>query len=318
MWIALIVLVGLAVLGLMEAGYHALRFVVERRSRDLRRRLQAGSTPAPLDATLLRQGRYSSFPALDAWLAEQEWARRIEHLLEQADSGLTVGQFVALTAIGFVAGATGGALLAWRIAVVLAPILAAVPTLHLLLARRRRSAALSAQLPEALEMMARSLRAGHALTASFQLVATEMPEPISVEFARAYEQQRLGMSLERAVREMAARAPGNGDLKIFAVSAVIQKETGGNLAEILDGIARTVRERYRFFGKLRALTAESRASAWVVSLTPVGIALYLVALQPNYMVRLVDNPFGQTLLMTAVMAWASGAIWFNRLTKFDF
>jgi tight adherence protein B len=167
-------------------------------------------------------------------------------------------------------------------------------------------------------MMARSLRAGHALTSAFQLVATEMPEPIAVEFARAYEQQRLGMSVERAVREMAARAPRNGDLKIFAVSTVIQKETGGNLAEILDGIGRTVRDRYRFFGKLRALTAEARASAWVVSLTPVALALFLSVTQPGYMRALVTDPLGHQILAGGIVAWVLGAVWFQKLTRFDF
>jgi tight adherence protein B len=145
-----------------------------------------------------------------------------------------------------------------------------------------------------------------------------MPEPIAIEFARAYEEQRLGMPLERAVREMAARAPSNGDLKIFSVSTVIQKETGGNLAEILDGIAHTVRERYRFFGKLRALTAEARISALIVSLLPLAMALFLVVSQPAYMVRLVDNAMGRTILAGGIAAWLVGAVWFHRLTRFDF
>jgi tight adherence protein B len=318
MRVALIVLVSLALVGLMEAAYHAFRFVTERRGRELRRRLEASSGAPVLDASLLRQGRYSSIPALDAWLSAQPWARRVEHLLEQADSGISVAQLVALCALGLAAGATGGALLGVGPALLLALLGGAVPPVIPLVARERRSRMLSEQLPEALDMMARSLRAGHALTSSFQLVATEMPEPISVEFARAYEQQRLGMPLERAVREMAARAPRNGDLKIFAVSTVVQKETGGNLAEILDGIARTVRERYRFFGKLRALTAEARASAWIVSLLPLAIALFLLVTQPEYMAKLVDNPLGLTLLTLGLAAWALGAVWFQRLTRFDF
>lgn len=126
------------------------------------------------------------------------------------------------------------------------------------------------------------------------------------------------MPLERAVREMAARAPSNGDIKIFAVSTVIQKETGGNLAEILDGIAHTVRERYRFFGRLRALTAEARISALIVSLMPLAMALFLVVSQPSYMVRLVDNPMGRSILAFGLCAWVVGVVWFQRLTRFDF
>ena len=94
--------------------------------------------------------------------------------------------------------------------------------------------------------------------------------------------------------------------------------TGGNLGESLDGIATPVRDRYRFFGKLRALTAEARASAWVVSLTPLGIAAFLAVSQPAYMGPLITDPLGRSILSAGVVAWLSGALWFQRLTKFDF
>jgi tight adherence protein B len=317
MRIALIVLTSLAVLGLLEAAIQALGYVSDRRSGDLRRRLQAHEGPLPLDSILLRQGRFSSIPSLDSWLSGQRWARRIEHLLEQADSRMTVAQLCVFSLLGGVVGAASSWWLGLAGLAIAGAALVA-PFLLLIAARERRSRVLSEQLPEALDMMARSLRAGHALSSAFQLVAEEMPEPISVEFARAFEEQRLGMPLERAVREMGARSPSNGDLKIFAVSTVIQKETGGNLAEILDGIATTVRDRYRFFGKLRSLTAEARVSAWLVALMPLGIAAFMVVSQPSYMVKLVDNPMGQTILAVGVGAWILGTVWFERLTRFDY
>lgn len=315
---ALVVATALALLGMLEAAYHLARYLGERRGREIRRRLRSDAGPTPLDASLLRQGRFAALPVLDGWLAGQGWARRLEVLLEQADSRMTVAQLCAFSLLGAFAGALSGFWLGQGAAIGLAVLGLAAPPLAAVGARERRSRALSEQLPEALDMMARSLRAGHALTSAFQLVATEMPEPISIEFARAFEQQRLGMPLERAVREMAARAPSNGDLKIFAVSTVIQKETGGNLAEILDGIASTIRDRYRFFGKLRALTAEARTSAWVVSLMPLAMAAFLVLSQPTYMVRLVDNEMGRAILAGGIAAWIGGAVWFQRLTRFDF
>jgi len=315
---ALVVLTSLALLGLLEAAFQALRYLSDRRSRELRRRLQAHEGPLPLDSNLLKQGRFSTIPSLDSWLAGQRWARRMEHLLEQADSRMTVVQLCAFALLGAFVGALSGFWIGPLAGLGLACVGLAAPFVILLAARERRSRLLSEQLPEALDMMARSLRAGHALSSAFQLVADEMPEPICVEFARAFEEQRLGMPLERAVREMGARAPSNGDLKIFAVSTVIQKETGGNLAEILDGIAATVRDRYRFFGKLRALTAEARVSAWLVALMPLGLAAFMVFSQPKYMVRLIDNPLGQTILAFGVGAWILGTIWFERLTRFDY
>ena len=315
---ALVVVLSVALLGLLESAYHGVRFLSERRGRELRRRLQAGGVTIPLDSALLRQGRFASLPALDRWLSTIAWARRIEHLLEQADSRMTVAQFLTFSILAAIPGIIASPWIGVGAGLALALLGTSVPATVLLRARARRSRQISEQLPEALDMMARSLRAGHALSSAFQLVATEMPEPISVEFARAFEEQRLGVALERAVREMAARAPQNGDLKIFAVSTIIQKETGGNLAEILDGIATTVRERYRFFGKLRALTAEGRMSAWFVSLMPVAITAILAFTQPGYMTRLVDNDLGRLILAGGVGAWVVGVFWFQRLTQFDF
>ena len=115
--------------------------------------------------------------------------------------------------------------------------------------RGQRSRRLSEQLPDALEMMARSLRAGHALSSAFKMVATEMPTPVSIEFGRAFEAQELGMPFEKAVGDMTRRAPDNQDLKIFALSVIVQKETGGNLVEIIEKIADTVRNRVQVPGQ---------------------------------------------------------------------
>jgi tight adherence protein B len=314
---ALIVLVSLAVLGLAEGAFHGLRFISDRRGRELRRRLESSGKPLATDALVLRQGRFSSIPSLDAWLSAKPWARRAEHLLEQADSRMTVVQFLGISALGLLGGALSGVWIGGFGAFV-GLVAGAAPLALLRAARERRSRLLSAQLPEALDMISRSLRAGHALGSAFQLVASEMPEPISVEFARAREEQHLGMSLARAVREMAARSPSNADLKIFAVSTVIQAETGGNLAEILDGIGRTVRERFQLHGKVRSLTAEARLSAWFVALMPLLLAGILMAMQPDYMTRLVDTAMGRSILAFGTASWLAGVVWFQRLTHFEF
>lgn len=318
MKLLLVAMLSLALVGLGEAALQGGRFLSDRRGRELRRRLRSTSGPVTLDAELLRQGRFATIPSLDAWLSTQPLARRLEHLLEQADSRLTVAQLLASSAIAALSGALCGFWAGLASGLLLACAGGAAPTLLLIVARERRGRLLSEQLPEALDMMARSLRAGHALGSAFQLVASEMPEPISVEFARAYEEQRLGKPLELAVRAMAARAPSNGDLKLFAVSTVIQKETGGNLAEILDGIAHTVRERFKFFGKLRSLTAEARISAVIVSLMPLLMAAFLVITSPSYMAQLVTEPMGRMILAFGIGAWILGAAWFQKLTRFDF
>src|SRR4030095_15369250 len=170
------------------------------------------------------------------------------------------------------------------------------PVFIVVIIRQQRSLKLSEQLPDALDMMSRSLRAGHALPSSFKLVATEMPPPVSIEFARAFEEQNLGMPFERAVVQMTKRAPNNADLKLFAVSVIIQKETGGNLVEIIEKIAETIRSRYRFYGKLRALTAEARVSAWVIGALPFVAGLATFVVNPVYMSLLFTSPLGKMFL----------------------
>ncbi len=319
MRVALVALVSLAILAALEAGFYALRYLADRRALDLRRRLQAIGASAVLDAKLLRRGRVATNAAIAAFLRPLPGTERLARLLEQSDSRMTVAQLLGVSVLCAAGGEAAALLLLhgplWLVA---APVVCVtLPVLGALAARERRSQKLSEQLPDALDMMARSLRAGHALPAAFQVVAGEMAAPISIEFARAFEEQKLGVTLERAVQGMSGRAPGNGDLKIFAVSAVIQRETGGNLAEILENIAATIRERYRFFGKLKALTAEGKASGIVLGALPIGVGLLLSALNPAYLARLFDNAKGQMILAASIVSWIAGVLWIHRLTKME-
>jgi tight adherence protein B len=188
----------------------------------------------------------------------------------------------------------------------------------LLRARSRRSKVVSEQLPEALDMLARSLRAGHALSGAFETVAKEMPAPIAVEFGRVFEAQRLGIVLEDALLQMCGRVPRNGDVKMLSVSVTIQRETGGNLAEIFSNLAATIRARYKFYGKLRGLTAEGRASALVVAALPFGFSLVLSLFNPSYLAPLFADSMGHMTLFAAAALWFVGVMWTRRLTTLDY
>jgi len=185
-------------------------------------------------------------------------------------------------------------------------------------ARERRSLQLSGQLPDALDMMVRSLRAGHGVTAAMRLVAEEMPLPVAMEFGRCFEEQRLGVPLDDAMRNMVARVPTNDDLKILAVSLIIQHDTGGNLIEILENIANTVRDRFKFFGKLRALTVEAKMSAWILSALPVVCAGLVLLVNPNYLQPLVASSLGNAMMLFGVALWGVGILWMRRLAQVDF
>jgi len=314
-----ILLLSLALVAGLEAAYYGVRYLFERRSEELRRRLQALGQSGGLESSLLRRGRLAAAPTLDALLRAIRPARWAERLLESADSRLTVAQLWTYSGLAAIAAL----LLAMALRLPALPGLALVvgagsaPTLLLSGAAERRARKLSEQLPEALDMMARSLRAGHAIGAAFQMVAGEMPEPVSVEFGRAFEEQRLGLPLEQAIMHMVDRSPRNRDLKILAISTIIQKETGGNLAGLLSGIAETIRARYRFQGKVRSLTAEGRASGFVLALLPIVFVVALQTLNPGYFAPLFTERLGNLILLYAATTWIGGVLWLYRLTKVD-
>jgi tight adherence protein B len=247
------------------------------------------------------------------------FALRLEALLVEADLSTAVAQLLTISILLAVAGGTLGMALAGGTAVIILTLIgAALPVLFALIARNRRANKISEQLPDALDMMARAMRAGHGVANSFQFVASEMPEPINLEFGRAYEEQRLGRSLDAAVLEMTRRVPKNRDLKILAVSILVQKETGGNLTEILEKIANTIRDRYRFFGKLRSLTAEGRMSGMVLGSLPLLMLGFLALFNPKYVTPLFTDPMGWLFLGFAAVIWTVGLVWMFSLTKVDY
>jgi len=315
------ILIGVAAVtcvALLEALVHTLRFVSDRKKDELKRRLSAlgSGSGGPQLTSVLRAGKLAASPALDALLRSLKFAARLEALLEQTELEMTVAQLV-----GYM---TGGGLLGFLLAVfgssslmfVLLPLLfGLLPLFFVMWKRNQRSTRLSQQLPDALEMMARSLRAGHALSSAFKMVATEMPTPVSIEFARAFEAQELGMPFEKAVADMTRRAPDNQDLKIFALSVIVQKETGGNLVEIIEKIADTVRGREKFQGKLRGLTAEGRMSSYIVGALPFVSLLFMLFANRQYIMPLFTEDVGHYILGYAIGSWLIGFFWMRQMSK---
>jgi tight adherence protein B len=314
----LIGLAAVAVVALIEGLGHTFRFFADKQGEELRRRLQTLGSTESATMTLLRQGKLAANSAIDSMLRGIPLAERLEILIEQAQIDITVARLITNSLVA--ALVTGG--LGFMMAPAVAPIFGSMglfaPVFVVWAIRQQRSVKLSEQLPDALDMMSRSLRAGHALPSSFKLVATEMPAPVSIEFARAFEEQNLGMPFERAVVQMTKRAPTNGDLKLFAVSVIIQKETGGNLVEIIEKIAETIRSRYRFYGKLRALTAEGRVSAVVIGVLPFLAGLATMVVNPSYMMLLFTKPMGKVFLIYATVSWVFGVFLLRKTAQVDY
>ena len=315
----LIGVIAFTAVAVLEALAYTLRYLKDRRRDELKRRLSAlGSSESGggVRAGLLRRGKLASSPAIDALLRSLKLSVRLEALLEQTELEMTVAQLLGLCGggafLGLVLGFLADAGFTIFVPVVLFGL---VPIFYVLFKRAQRSTRLSEQLPDALEMMARSLRAGHALSSSFKMVATEMPTPVAIEFGRAFEAQELGQPFERAVADMTKRAPDNQDLKIFALSVIVQKETGGNLVEIIERIADTVRARYKFQGKLRGLTAEARMSSYVVGALPIASLLFMLVSNRSYVEPLFTTDMGHIVLGIGIFMWTLGFVLMKKMTK---
>ena len=172
---------------------------------------------------------------------------------------------------------------------------------------KKRFAAFQKQLPDALELIARSLRAGHSLGSGFKLVGDEMTAPIGREFNRVYEEQNLGVPLEEALNTMSDRIP-NLDLRFFATAVILQRQTGGDLAEILDKIGTLVRDRFRIWGQIQALTGEGRISGVVLLGLPSVLFLAIYYLNPQYVEILFVDPMGKKMMAVAIGLQLLGAL----------
>jgi tight adherence protein B len=235
-------------------------------------------------------------------------------IFEQADCHIPPS---TLTGIGLVLGllAATGSWLA-RVPIYLAPlaglVMFLVPFMWLLNKRRVRLKTFASQLPDALELVARALRAGHSLGAGLHVVAEEMPSPISDEFGRVYEEQNLGIAVEDALRSMCERVP-NLDLQFFVTSVAIQRQTGGDLAEILDKIGYVIRERFRILGQVKALTAEGRLSGVVLISLPFALFLLMLHIKPDYVQALWTDPLGIRMSLIAMALQIGGAIMIKKI-----
>ena len=235
--------------------------------------------------------------------------------LQQADTQLTPAKFIGLS-LG-IAGATVVILPIIRVPIAAAPlgiVMGIIPFAALYMKRKRRLAAFGKQLPEALELIGRALRAGHSLASGFKLVADEMPPPIGTEFERSYEAQNLGVPLEEAIEEMTNRVP-NLDLRFFATAVILQRQTGGDLAEILDKIGYLVRERFKIFGQIQALTGEGRLSGVVLLGLPPVLFVVMWYLNPGYSMTLFTDPMGHQMLVGAVIMQIIGALVIRKIVN---
>ena len=236
--------------------------------------------------------------------------------LEQADSPLkpqaVVGAMAGCAVAGVVFATIG------RAPAPLLPLAAiaagALPLGWLWWRRRGRFKSFAKQLPDALELIGRALRSGHSLNSGLHVVVEEMPAPVSVEFSRAYEEQNLGIPIEQALKNMLKRMP-NLDLKFFVTAVAIQRQAGGDLAEILDKISYIIRERFKIMGQVQALTGEGRISGVVLMALPIALFVAVYYLNPNYVMLLFTEDLGRKMIAAACVLQVLGAVCIKKIVN---
>jgi tight adherence protein B len=315
----LAVLVFIAVILLLEGLYltwHAYRGPAASK---VAQRLQALSAAGDDSAqsALLRQRMMSELPALERLLRRLPHAHQLERWILQADlrwpvaylllgsAALGAGSYLAVTTLlqqpmpigALAAFFAGGA-----------------PLAYVRRRRARRLIKLEQQLPDALDLMTRALRAGHAFGAGLQMIGEEMADPIASEFRMVHDEINFGVSLEQALTNLTVRVPVT-DLRYFVVAVLIQRDSGGNLTEVLSNLSRLIRQRLKLFWHVRVLSAEGRMSAWLLSLMPFVIAALMTVFNPDFMAPLWHDPLGETIVRATLLSMLCGILLLRKIIR---
>ena len=269
-----------------------------------------------IEVVLARNELLSEIPALNRILIRVQAALHLKQMLDQADLQITPSRLVMFSGMaGMLAALAVSMISISMIAMVVTGIVAAaLPFVHLYWKRKKRFDRFLEHLPDALDLMSRALAAGHAFSESMHMVSTEMPEPIATEFRKTYEEQNLGLSLKLALENLTDRIPLL-DLRMCVTAVLIQRETGGNLAEILEKVAHTIRERFRIMGDLKTLTTSSRMSAWLLCGLPIFVTFAITVLNPEYMEILWKDQRGHYLIATALMLQVTGMLIVRKILR---
>ncbi len=308
------------------AGIIGVFMLLSRRSQSARdksfeeRLNEAGgmSRLEPDDPSMLRRDSAGPLPTVDRAARRALKGSTFELWLEQTGTGLSVSACILITLMLGAAGGLVGMMLAgkaWAMAVgaalgmcVLAGVL-----------RHKRGARLykfEETFPEALDLLSRGIRAGHAFSAGMKMVAEELGEPVGPEFRKAFDEQNFGLPLKESLDNLSLRVPLL-DVRFFSTAVLIQRETGGNLSEILDNLAHVVRERFKIRRQVRVHTAHGRFTGYVLMALPAFLALALSFINPEHMNRLFEERMGQLMIITSIIMQGIGFIWIRQVIKIE-
>ena len=277
-----------------------------------RKRVSSGTD----EPDIVKEVTFSTIPAFDKFLRNNRAAVGLHLLIEQCDLQWTVGRIVFSTLVLICLGAVLGnwwiapGLLGWTPGLALG----AIPYIFLLQKRKRRLRRFSELLPEAIDLMSRGLRAGQALSASVESIAEESDEPLRSEFRRAADEQSFGLPFREAMANLSRRVPVP-DLQFLVTAILVQKETGGNLAQILDKTSHVIRERVRVGGQMRIRTAQGRLTGWILCALPFAMFVGMNFLHPGYGKVLFQDPLGQWLMKWAGILMVIGMVLIRKIVN---
>lgn len=307
-----------AVVLLIEGGYllwSDYRGPEVRRLEQRLRSLSAGRHGKEV-MSLLKERHLSDTPALERLLLAMPRISSIDRLLEQSGSTMTVARFLLITVLSGLAGFLVPLVLRTPLffALAIGAIAAVAPLMALFQMRARRLHRFEEQLPDALDLLSRALQAGHAFPSGMQMVAEEAAEPLATEFQITFEEINYGVSVSDAMLNLATRVPSM-DLRYFVISVLLQRETGGNLSELLVNLSTLIRERFKLLGKIRVLAAEGKLSAYILISLPFATAFMIFAVNPKFMSVLWTDPAGLNMVYGALLMMLVGAFWMWRIVK---
>jgi tight adherence protein B len=313
------VLVFIAVMLLLEGLYLMWKTYKGPEAKKIQQRLQALSAAGDGSANshVLRERMMSELPPLQRFLLSLPRAHQLDRILLQADLNWSVANLV----LGCLALGAAGYLVTTSLLhqPFLLGVMVAGPCTWLPLAwvgrrRSRRLARLEQQLPDALDLLGRALRAGHAFGSGLQMIGEEMAEPIASEFRMVHDEVNFGVSLEQALGNLSARVPIT-DLRYFVVAVLIQRESGGNLTEVLANLSRLIRQRLKLFWHVRVLSAEGRMSAWLLSLLPFAIGALMSVFNPEFMAPMWTDPLGISITRGMLVSMAFGILLLRKIIR---
>jgi tight adherence protein B len=313
--------IALLVFLVVTLGAFAVLSLLDQRksqARVLRDRLSATQKPTetPVDVALLRDEMMSRIPAFDTLLRRSERISALQEMLSQGDVNVRAGNFLifcllAAVVFGVAFMVAGGSVLFGWAGLVLGFF---IPYAYASHRRAKRFQRFEEKFPEAIDTLARAVRAGHAFTTALEMIANEISEPVAGEFRQLFEEQKFGLPVRDALLNLAARIP-LVDVKFFVTAVMLQRETGGNLAEILDNLSYVIRERFKILRQVRVHTAQGRLTMVLLMALPPTIVVAMLTLNPSFIRPLFTDPLGHILIVAGIVLQTVGYFFIRRIIR---